>query len=137
MKPHRRPYIGAVIAFAIWTVLSYVVGLSSRAIELPARAIIVSIIVFALAGAVYGWLVWFLILRPHLAMWTKGAMLFPAIGFCFYILNHGMADTVELMATYCLPVGVIVGAIYGILANRIQQSYDNLKMERYVARNGD
>ena len=98
---------------------------------------IVNIIVFALAGAVYGWLVSFLILRPHLAMWAKGALLFPAIGFYIYILNTGVADTAERMTFYCLPMGVTVGSIYGIIVTRVRRLHADLDIERYVARNRD
>lgn len=70
-------------------------------------------------------------------MWAKGALLFPAIGFYIYILNTGVADTAERMTFYCLPMGVTVGSIYGIIVTRVRRLHADLDIERYVARNRD
>lgn len=137
MNVHRKPYFGSVVGFTIWTVFSYVSGLSRHSFELPTAVLIVNLIVFAVAGALYGWLVWLLILRPHLALWTKGAMLFPAIGFCYYVLNHGVADTLEGMAVCCLPMGIVAGVIYDIAVIKNRKAQSDLEMKQYVARNRD
>lgn len=137
MKVHRKAYFGSVVAFTIWTVLCYMLGLSRQALVLSTGALIANIIVFSLAGAVYGWLVWYLILRPHLALWAKGALLLPAIGFCYYIMNHGLADTFEGMAFCCLPIGIVAGVIYDIAVTRSRQAQSDMEMKRYADRNRD
>lgn len=70
-------------------------------------------------------------------MWTKGALLFPAIGFCYYILNHGIADTLEGMALCCLPMGIVAGVIYDLAVVRSRHAQCDLELKRYVDRSSD
>ena len=137
MRKQSKPYLPAVLSFAAWIVLSYMIGLSRRNIDLPANHLVGNITIYAIVGAVYGLCVWFIILRPDMAPWLKGALLFPAIGFCYYFFNTGLADIEASLLCYCMPVGLIAGTIFGVLTRRTQAASNNLAKEHYLERERD
>jgi hypothetical protein len=102
----------SVVGFAVWFA-----GLS-----LSAAPFLVSNIaperlwgntaLYAALGAALGWLLWRFVFRsPSLPMWSKTAIAAVVLGAPYYYSNSSLPQTMLALLLFCMPIGIIFGAI--------------------------